>query len=328
MATTLLATESFGSYGSASNFLSRLGPLFWTYENSTIESGVFPNTKGTFGNNGVIIGGTLATPLSEVTVGCRINPYNLGTQGTQIITYDVAAGAYQWAINFNTQNGSLMFYRVNSSTPLVISATGLFNINEILDFEADVVISSTVGSIVARINGVQVLNATGLNTQSTANNTFGIINFGSAAYVYDVYLATGGGMLGVPYSPYSPPIANASVQFTPSTGTNYTCVDSTTFQEVIYNLAASSGLTDLFTVNTITGAAPLGVQFKILAARDNTGAANVIPVYKLGSTVTSGPTFALSLTPMLYTWMALTDPNGNPWTTANYNALEVGYMSG
>jgi hypothetical protein len=335
MTTAVIATESFGGYGTVGNTTQRQGALEWTEnQSSALVAGAFSNTKGldvSGGENYFV--GNFASNYSEITVVCRLDISSAATSPFVIILYDNTAVAAQCSILFNSTTGSFSFWRgepagIGSGTLLGTSGTNLFTINQTFDFEADIVINGSTGSITARINEVTQLTLTGQNTQATANAyTNGVIFLSNfvGTIVYDISFLTTG-LIGVPTSPYLVPTADGTENdFTPSSGANWQNVDSTASQATNYNSSATAGNIDNFQVTTLTGNAPIAVQVKVFAARDNTAGSSIALYVELGGVVALSPTFALTLTPTLYTYVFNLDPNGDAWTTANFNLARWGY---
>jgi hypothetical protein len=139
-------------------------------------------------------------------------------------------------------NGSLALYRGRgiSGTLLVTSSPGIITGGQWYGIEMEVTINSSTGSASVWVNGIQVINATGLNTSGDDNaytNQIGIGDFnnvfGSGVYMDDfrVWDATGSTQnapLGVDSQLVTklPSGAGASTGWTPNgAAANWQCVD-------------------------------------------------------------------------------------------------------
>jgi len=270
-----------------------------------------------------------------------------GTPSQGYLVYFGDAGADQCGFRFNA-DGTVSFYR---GTTLVATSSNSMSAGTWYYCEAKVLINNTTGTYEFRVNGTSTgwLAATGQNTRSTANNTTNGIYFNARAANQSsqginsttvriddfYYLDTSGSapnndFLGdVRIDTVLPSGAGNTTQFTPSTGSNYQCVDE----------ASQNGDTDYVqdsTVNhkdtyayadiTHTPSAIYGVQVNMIAKKDDAGTRSVCSVVRSGGTDTDGATQALSAVSYSDLMEIIeNDPNtAAAWTKTNLNAAEFG----
>jgi hypothetical protein len=236
-----------------------------------------------------------------------------------------------------TNLGALQVVR-GGNTQLGITANGILSpaVWYYLEFKAT--INNSTGSYEVRVNGVNVLSATGVDTQDTANAYANQIMFsGTTQYSYDdIYMCDGTGstnndFLGdVRVDTIFPTADGSSTDFTPSTGTdNYAMVDDATpDSDSTYVSSSTLNDIDLYTygdLQSLTGAV-YGVQSLIFARKDDAGARSVAPVIKTGATTAVGSDFALGASYTYGRQIFETNPaNGSTaWTISDVNNSEFG----
>ena len=226
------------------------------------------------------------------------------------------------------------------TTPVIQAANTWYELEAILT-----VGTGTSGSLIVKLNGATVLNLTGINTQGTAGSTVAYggpfafsSNSNNSFYFDDLYgcdttgpaptntfLSTvAGGMGPRVYTLF--PNANHSVAWTPSTGTNYSNVNSSSFQSTNYNYATASGEQDLYTIPTPAaevGSAVgtiLGVQTTFIGNENDAGTCNVQSSINSGGTSYQGTSRIMTATFSKYADLWLTDPaTGSAWNATKFN---------
>jgi hypothetical protein len=203
--------------------------------------------------------------------------------------------------------------------------------------EAKVVVDNSVGSVVVRVNGATRINATGLDTQNTANPTANgfAINSGSSVNTLfgDLIFRNGADAA----SFYDDSIVEADSpdedgfysDWTPSVGTDhYAVVDETAPNTADFLAATTPGNRDSFLFPDI--AVPVGtiraIQLTVAAEKDD-GTTREIELFarESGTDYDSGVTEALNVTNTYYSFPWLTNPStGLAWTEAEANAFEAG----
>jgi len=122
------------------------------------------------------------------------------------------------------------------------------------------------------------------------------------------------------------PNANGTVQFTASTGSNFSCVNQYPDDgDTTYVYSATVGNTDFYTVPTIPSGTILAVLSTAIARKDDVAVRTMAIVAKEGGTTYTGTTNTLtsSYLPFTQRW-DVNDPAGNPWTFSNFNAMQFG----
>jgi hypothetical protein len=258
-----------------------------------------------------------------------------GLFGTTTLWNWTDSGTSQVTVNILT-TGLLQVTR--AGTVLGTSAVALAAGEQYLEFKF--VISDAGGSYEVRLNGVNILSASGVDTKNTANATANgfTINGGGAGggalIIDDLYVCDGTGaannsFLGdVRIDAVLPAGAGANTGMTPSAGANYQCVDenpATDDTDYVQSDVVGTKDTYDFTNITHTPTAIFGVQVNMVARKDDAGVRSIASVVRSGGADTDGTTQALTTSYLNYRQMIELDPNtAAAWTKTNLNAAEFG----
>ena len=201
-------------------------------------------------------------------------------------------------------------------------------------------IHGSSGAFELRVNNVNVLSDTGVNTSATGNAYANAVRLGAGTganlgvtYVDDVFIYNGDGSTCNDFPGDMAVIlltvnGNGSTQnFTPSTGSNNSANvdDATPDGDSTYNSSATVGDIDLYAFNN-TSIDILGVQSCSIVRKDDAGSRHVSAVCK-SSTSTAVGAVDLSLS---NGYVALLDnfdldpATGAPWSVSGLNAAEFG----
>lgn len=239
------------------------------------------------------------------------------------------------------QNGSISVYRLtsaNAGTLLGTTAAGLLlnNVWHWIDFSG--VISTTVGTVVLKVDGVTVLNLSGQNTQGygTAANVDGLI-LGSQAGTWngnqpvnwdDLYVLDSAVTLGERRIETIRPSADtAQKDFTPSSGViNFSRVNDATVNTATYVQSSTVNHLDLYDIVDITGI-PTSVdyvQITAFAEKTDVGSRSVKLVADLSGTqlLSSDIILQSSFTKLIFGMAA--KPGGGSWDASSVNSLKIG----
>jgi len=175
----------------------------------------------------------------------------------------------QWVLSKNTSDTAPFVFHKSDGTVIAQTvnsyAKGLSG-----HMQIKVTVGRTDGEIHMKLDDETILHVTGIDTQSTENNTADIIGLGSPDglarggggsssdrhRVYDLVISDAQGtanndFLGVvKVKPFFPQSNGSSVQLTPSSGLNYSCVSRTPPSESYY-VSGVSG-TDLYGIGADT----------------------------------------------------------------------------
>jgi len=236
-------------------------------------------------------------------------------------------------INFRFQNNWLGVYRGETllyeiSTSIVL---GQWNY-----FEFKVTISNTAGVIVVRKNGQVIGEWYNIDTNNGGTDALNGLNFNSARgairfddfYLCDTTGTINNDFLGDVTVVALAPTANGSVNnFTPSSGSNFQCVDDFTNDGDATYVSISSAGQDLYTIadlNKIPNSI-FGLEVKSVSRKNDTGVAS------LRNKLVSGSNTSVGIETFLNTSYAVTkdifelDPStGSVWTKNSIDNIEVG----
>lgn len=205
-------------------------------------------------------------------------------------------------------------------------------------FEMRALIADSGGRVVVKINGSTVIDFTGDTQEHASTSTVSTISRQgstfSTRYFDDFWVCDTTGS--APYNTFLgdarvrtlvPTAAGSSTQFTPSTGSNWSCVDELPYSDTDYVASATSGHTDTYTTSDVPSgvASVLAVQVHGVALKTDSGAMSVKGAVKSGATTYAGSAVALATTATTFLDLRTTDPNtASAWTVSGVNALEVG----
>lgn len=329
-------TEGFGLSTNAADYLTY--GLFYTGFNSI-------GTNGPLGDNyATVFQGQspykqLASAYTTFFFGARMNnnlasPVGLG--------FNDVNGVNQIQVNLNvSSNGSVEALR--NGTLLGSSAVGVVPIDNWYYVEVGAVIAAgTGGSVTVKINGVQVLALTGINTAGGGNNNvqrYGVVHSqfdDLLPYTMHWYFCDNTGpapwntFLGDTRIQTINPTSNANVQFTPEgQASNYENVSLVPpVPGTDFNQSGTVGAQDTFNVGSMdaTLTTVFGVKQVVLAAKSDAGSRSLETVLQSGTTTATGTSTTLGTGAQVQVTMYETDPNTNAqWTQSGVNAAKPGY---
>lgn len=265
-----------------------------------------------------------------------------------IIVMDVPTLTDQVGLNISTAG----FLRViRGSTVLATATIGAISAASYAYIEAKIVIHPSAGSAVVRVNELEVINVSSINTAASGVATWSGVMLRATNFINnqdfdDFYICDSNGsspwnnFLGdVRVDPRYPTAEGASSAWTPLSGTdNALMVDDpgpSTYvvtsvgpdDDTTYNSAASV-LTDTFVVQDapVVGATIYGVQTCIGVKKSDAGACSIAPVVRPVSTDFVGTAQNPGTSYTYLTTMYQANPaTSAQWTEAGFNATEFGY---
>ena len=271
--------------------------------------------------------------FDTVTVGCAWRPSTVsGTIPIFTLYGDNGATVHTSVAN---SSGNLIVQR--SSTTIATAPSPPFSVaNRWYYVEAQIRLHDTLGTAVVRVDGVEVLNASALDTKNAGTGTwydqiaFPFAVSGNAIFD-DVYLMAGAGdsFQGDVVVATLVPNGNGAVsQWVGSDGDsvdNYALVDEIPPSTADYVRSATIGQQDLYTLTDLaTTGVILAVAPTLYVAKDEVGPRTVKPLLR-GSVVSAGAAQALDFAYAQKQQVFATNPEtAVAWTLAEVNALQVG----
>jgi hypothetical protein len=200
------------------------------------------------------------------------------------------------------------------------------------------VIHDTTGSVTVYVNGQSYLTASSADTRYDATGTPNVIGVGwyDAGQIhgpidYDDFYVVGGSTtpLGdVRVQSILPSGAGNTTQMTPSTGSNYACVDDAAPNaDTDYVSETTAGEKDTYAFGNVTPTSGTikGVQVMINARKDDAGSRSIAPVYRPASTDYDGATVSVGDSYAYYREITEVSPETSAaWTIAEVNGAEFG----
>jgi hypothetical protein len=225
---------------------------------------------------------------------------------------------------------------------VLATSAGTVSFNAWHYWEVKYVLHDSTGSITVKCDGATVVTITGADTKN--GGTLAVINdvyFGSTAnhgfYLDDMYINDGSGSSDndfwgdIAIKTCVPTGAGNSTGLTPSTGSNWSCVDealNAAPNTSDYCGSPTPGTKDTYAMTDLSGTVPSikGISANVYAAKSDAGAISGRRLLRAGGTDYAGPDLTLSAS---YQWfpenVILNPATGVAWTKADIDALEPGY---
>lgn len=310
-----------------------------------INGTVYPRT-GNFmikcnSASGVYIYKNLSSPIQTIIAGVAWNPFvnTISTNGL-LSFYDSIAGSVQIVVR-TAADGKIYVYRGNGAALLAESTTVCVQ-NTWYYIEVKVKIDNSAGEVYLYVNGVLEDSDTGIDTQNTANATVDRVTIGYDGGVSalddsvfdDWYIADTTGsaptndvLLCPKVTPLFPDGAGNYTQWTPSTGSNYACVDEyPANNDTDYVSDDTAAQKDSYTFGNIaTNVTIFGVECCIKARKDDATARTVRPITRISSTDYNGDTKTMGENYLhFYHLWAESPATASAWTPTELNGAEFG----
>lgn len=311
---------------------------------STNETPNFSTSLGRFGGGCIIAGGSDNFSLnlpSTVTTGDRLwlafaffQDGTITSSGTFVTFFTDDGGS---TLELFYEDSSQQFEISDETNSVIGTFTVAQNVWNWIEIESEY--GSTTATLIIRLNGTDVYNSTA-DTDDPGANGYSSIQFGglfgSNIRFDDIIVgdSTGTENTSIPGDTkivtLLPDGAGASSDFTANgAATNHEAADDApTDGDTTYNSSSTSGDRDTFSFEDLpeTPDAVIGVQKRIAARKEGTGALAVRAVLTSGTTTDVGATKGLSNFYQFSSEIYDTDPDtGSPWTEAGVNAIKAGY---
>lgn len=229
---------------------------------------------------------------------------------------------------------------INSAVNQSATSTTTFANNSWIYIEAKWVMSTTVGSLTLRINGVQEAQTSGINTGSTVPNNVLIQGLNTGASQFqdsrwdDIYVLDGSGTTNNDFLGdqkiilLNPTGAGSNTDWTPSTGSNFQVVDENLGNsDTDYITSSVANNIDTYTLEDLpaTSSEVFGLKSIIQARKTDVQTRQIAPVIRIGVTDHAGTSSAgLSTSYAHYTQLYDQDPTSADWDVSKVNNIELG----
>lgn len=202
-------------------------------------------------------------------------------------------------------------------------------------------IHNSTGTVVVKVDAVEVINVTGVDTQNAPTSVADLIQINlntanSGSMMDDLVICDGAGsinntLLGDVLVEYLRPDANGAItQFTPIIGANWENVDDAqSDDDSTYNSTNVDARQDLYTKPALARIDPtagvIGLSVNSTVRRDDTGGINSKNIVRSGGTIFEQSERVLSTDYLTFYDILEEDPDGSvAWTEAKVNAMQFG----
>lgn len=333
----LLFLESFDHYGANTSLLTRK----WTAIYAGSGTRTFVTGRPGSGPSALSLNSltqvrlTLST-LSRWIVGFawKAAPRDSGGFTIPIVQFVNSTGGVE--IDLAQLPDSRLIVRRGGSTTIGTGTRALQE-NQWYYIEIDVTINTTSGAARVRVNEVDEIVLTNVNTSGGGTNgasqlylasSNGQSNVFDDLYICDASGTVNNSLLGnTKVIALFPNGVGSSTQWTPTgAANNWACVSETSpDDDTTYVSSATASQRDLYALQDLLGNETVrGVQVSLMARKDDAGTRQIRSVLKLGAAVVTGPTYSIDNSYIYYRSLHDLAPDGTTWDPTKVNALEVG----
>lgn len=235
-------------------------------------------------------------------------------------------------------------FQVFSGSSTLAETAALFSINTWYYVELYALIHNSAGAYTLRVNGVQLLTGSGVDTSATGNAYASTVRLRStqngACYWDDLYILddTGGAPLNtflgdIRIETIFPSGNGNSSQFVGSDGNstdNYLLVDDTTAPDEDSTYVESATVSDKDTYAfgdlSVSSGTIFAVNPIVYTRKTDAGSRSIAVVARLsGGTEEDGSNISLPTSYTFYNSLRTTKPGGGAWSISDVNGAEFGY---
>ena len=356
---TLLFADGFEGYTGGGNRTVLESVYSYNPAIDTSEAGVL--TTGRVTGKCVFINESSSSQVAAIT-GHILNVSAMSSSATWIVGYAFEAlrqdfhyiddrgpmlqfrdsvNSAMVTVYISAGNVSVVTGQISSNTKIGLSTARLFT-NVWHYFEIKVTFSTTSGAVVIKIDGEEVLNATGVTsptmpgsgelkpTQIILGNGGTIIQMlTDDLYICDDQGTVNNDFLGdIGIRRLDPTVNGTTNQFTANTGDNFAAVNQDNPDgDTTYVESSTVGHNDLYVIDDASGtpATINALQVVATAKSDDGGTKGGRNMVLSNSLEGLGSEYALTSSYVPYQSIHETDPNGGAaWTEAGVNAAEIG----
>jgi len=291
----------------------------------------------------------VGSAVTEVFVGFAVKPESIVRTSEPILRFRDTVGGINNVVMEIFDLNHIQFYRNVTLLPGV-SASNVLRPNRWSYVEVRVVFSNTVGVIECRINGVEVINVTGLDTlEGTSTDIDTVRMYGGEStsasnpdnmWLFDdVYIVETNGSDAVSYlgpvkvEAIYPTAEGSIINFTPSTGSDNSALvdEDPRNDDTDYNSSADTpsnkDLLGAGNLSVITGGI-IGVSVSNDCKLDAAGSIGIQSIVFENAVQGTGDIEEVSSTSDYITVTHIFENNpdtGVAWSVAQVNAVEIGY---
>lgn len=231
----------------------------------------------------------------------------------------------------NNATGNLKAY-TGYGTSLLATGTATTPVSTLRKIGVWIKIDDAAGRFKVVVDGVDDIDYTG-DTKPGAETTFDNVVMGARAgepnFVMDNFIIDDAAMpLGLLIQKIVPTGAGTTTGYTPSTGSNYACVDEVPASDTDYIHTNTPDAIDSYATGNLTGdiGSVACVQVQVRAKYEGSPAVpNIAPLVRSGTTDYAGANQALTTAYASYYNTLVTDPDTSAaWSESGVNALEIG----
>ena len=273
-------------------------------------------------------------------VGFALRPSGFDNANRALVSF-LDGAVVHCGVAYQASTGILFAWRGTTATVLGAPA-GALTANAWNYVEVKVTISDTVGVVAVRLGGASVLNLTAQDTRNAGNATANIVQLGPGGsmgalslHYDDIYILDATGTVNNDFlgdckvEQLLPNGAGATTAWTPSAGSNYTCVDDVPPNgDTDYVSSATAGQTDTYAygdLSVATSGTVKAVQATASCRKDDAGARTLALVARPGSTDRVGATQSVLDTYSMLAQVWDQNPDtSTAWTVAAVNASSFG----
>lgn len=314
--------------------------------NATLTSATATSNPGRTGGKALGLSGaggtiTIPVPTPAAVAYCGFafkesgSAWGSGSSGVFLVSFAGDSGATTHVTVKVAADGRVEVRRGNGAGTVIGTSVLVLSVNVWHYMEVEVIVSDAGGVVVVRVDNVEYLNLTAVDTKNggtlTTVSTVALGQFNGANYD-DFYFCDGTGA--APYNTFlgdrvvragRPDGAGASTGLTPSAGSNYQCVDEDPWTTTDYVSGAAG--TDLYSVSDVSGFSSVdAVQTITYSNKTDAGVRTLRTVMRsnLGTSVESADLALTTTTGVVQGPIRQLDPDSAPLTQTLVNTAQYG----
>lgn len=231
---------------------------------------------------------------------------------------------------FTMNNSRILCVQRGASTLLATSSNYLRTGWNFIEVQATA--NNTTGAVLVKIGGVTEINISSQDTLNTGSTTnFSYIQF-SANWSYDtlfddLWIDDAGLKGDCRIDVISPSGAGNSTQWTPSTGSNYACVDEIPGSATDYVQSSTANQVDTYAFGNLSALSTTihATALNAMIKKTDSGSRGISPVTRSGGTDYVGSETSPTTSDLYMTEIRETDPDtAAAWDESGVNAAEFG----
>ena len=236
--------------------------------------------------------------------------------------------------------GNVIKVVMQDTSAVIATGTEVLNVGQWNFLEFKILFNETTGAIYSRVNSVNDISSTGLNTVAATGGIVGcseiwFCNNNTSGALADLWICNSQGSIRNDYlgdlrvDPITVTGDGSNTDFTPSAGSNYENVDEDLDDtgDADYNESGTVTNKDTYELDSLSspsGTTIFGLKTEICVKKDDVGARSIKPIVRAGTTDYQGTERSITDDYITYNEVYEKNPDDSAdWEDADINAVEI-----